>query len=189
MFEATPKGTFGLIVLLMLSGYAGCAATRSSMDHSKEDMAQASRANSANTFDVAMFDATPQLAIEVEVTASDIQPRNVTIVRAPAKANSAMADLQVRTLAGDKVMAEYTVSDPRLVEIERQGQKILPAARTFLYVPLSAALTELVVVPATGREKFVSKGGVLDLRALLQKACREQSGMKECREIIREGIH
>lgn len=145
---------------------------------------KAAKVNEEHTFDVRGLASTLHLAIEIEVTADDVKPIAAKIIRGPLKSSAGLADLRIQALEGDKVVREYVIPDPRIAEVERGGVMMLPRARTFIYTPLSAALTRVRVVPVAGREKIVSKGGVMDARALAQQACRQQPDLKECKEIL-----
>jgi hypothetical protein len=168
----------GLVAALM----ASCGSVPPEEDAAL--LAQAAKANAEDTFDVGQVSSRLHLAVEVEVTADGIRPTGVTIVRGPEKAGSAMADLLVRARAGDEVIAEYTMPDPRLVEIESETWMTLDAERTIVFAPLVPELTELEIVPVEGREPFVSKGGVVELQPLVRKACEEQPELEECRKIL-----
>jgi hypothetical protein len=129
-----------------------------------------------------LFGATsqPQLAVEIEVTADTVRPLQGTVVVAPPPANAAIPDLNVVGRGSRGRVVEYSIIDPRLAEIERDGVKVLPAARTFVHVPLSADLERVDIVPVAGRAKVVSKGGSFDPRPLARKACRSARELPAC---------
>ena len=126
-----------------------------------------------------------QLAVEIEVTAEGVRALGATIVRAPDKSNSAQAGLRARATTGETVVADYVFPDPRLVEIEREGERTLQSATTIVFVPLSADLTELEILPVGGMETEVSRGGSIQLQGLVRRACVDRTRLDVCREVIR----
>ena len=102
----------------------------------------------------------------------------------PAPASgSGVEDLRVRAMARDKVVAEYSIPDPRLVETEDQKWQLLPSARTFVYVPLSTEITALSISPLPGRTR-ASKGGTIPVLDLAKRACAERTQVETCRRIM-----
>lgn len=179
MYKATSQA--GIYIVVVGLSLFGCGPATSQQDRKQAEQAEKANADSnANLTQNRVF----QLAIEVEVSADGIKPLGASIVRAPAKSGSAMADLRIAAKAGDQTRAEYTAPDPRLSEVERQGQRALPSARTFLFVPLSAELTVVQITPVEGREDRVSKGGTFDPRPLARQACQERRALKECIELL-----
>jgi hypothetical protein len=174
------------ILFFSVTFLASCASLvqQSSSDKDKEREAMVAKVNPESTFDVGQIASELQLAVEVEITAEGVKPISATIIRAPVKSSSALADLLVRPRAGDKVVVEYTIPDPRLVEVDSEGYRTLPKAQTFIYAPLSRSLSAVEIVPVAGREKFVSKGGTIDLRPLIKQACERRTEIKECQEIL-----
>ncbi len=143
----------------------------------------ATKAPPTEVFDVAMLTAVAQLAVEIEVRADGIVALGASIVFGPVKANSALADLSVSARAGDKVLHEYVMPDPRLGESENR-EVVLDSAQTYAYAPLSPDLTELVIAPVPGREG-ISPAGTIELPPLLVLACRQQPRLAECQEILK----
>lgn len=127
-----------------------------------------------------------QLAVEVEITAAGITPIGATIVQAPPKTNSAIADLRVQAVGADRW--EYTMPDPRFAEVDdpkEHGERVLPSARWYVYAPLSVTVTAISVQPLAQTERAVSRGGTIDVRALAAEACtRTKSELLACREIV-----
>ncbi len=142
--------------------------------------------NAEAEFDAGKLDVQLQLAVEVEITADGMRALNATIVRAPPKSNSAMADLHVRARAGDRVVTEYVIPDPRLMEVDREGRNTAPQATTFIFVPLDAGLTAIDLIPVKGREVEVSKGGSVNPKFWLRQACEKERELAECQEILRK---
>lgn len=183
MFE---KKLIALLAALLLPF---CATTTSTPP---EEQTPAERANAtASSIAVAVPSgkppiAIPQLAIEVEVTADGIRPVGARIVFAPPKTNSAFADLRVQPAGVDG--GGYTIADPRLADsADPEGRRpiMLESVRTFVYVPLLAALTAISVQPHDDTDPTVSRGGRFDVRALAQEACtRIPFDLPVCREIL-----
>ena len=130
----------------------------------------------------------PLLAIEVEITADGVKPLGASIVLAPRKANSAIEDLRVQ--AGGVDGWSYTMPDPRLATSSDPGQPeeiVLESVRTFVYVPLLAAVKTLSIESLAPPDRVVSRGGKFDVRALAREVCtRTRSPLPVCREILGE---
>lgn len=158
----------------------------------REQPVEVDRLNAENKFDVSQMTQQLQLAVEVSVTSEGISTVGVSIIRAPPKSNSALADLRVNVRAGNNVVADYTMADPRIVEEgsredeEGGDQKILPEARTFVFAPLLENLTDIQIIPVDSRREFVSRGGTIDAPPLIQRACQERSDIQECRKLFRQ---
>lgn len=173
------------------SGSNNAIPDRQEQTTKQKQRAKLDRLNAENKFDVSQMTQQLQLAVEVSVMAEGISVVGVSIIRAPIKSNSALADLRVSVLAGSNVVADYTIADPRIVEEgPREGeeageQKTLPEARTFVFALLSENLTEIQINPVDSRKQFVSKGGTIDARPLIQQACQERSDVEECRKLLR----
>lgn len=146
--------------------------------------------------------AGPMLAIEIEVTNTGIRPipETATIVYGPQQENSELSDLMVVATTESPVKIQYTIRDPRLVEIEGEEVRELPAGRTFIHLPLRADYEELFLLPIRkkmvqgfktkpGEEDVVatktSVGGKFDLRPVLERACGEALQLEPCREIMK----
>jgi len=178
MFRKSFCRTAGLLLPLILALGCGAATRQPAVIRPV-----ATKAPPTEVFDVAMLTAVAQLAVEIDVTAGGIVPLGASVVFGPVKANSALADLSVTALAGDKVLHEYVMPDPRLGESENR-EVVLDSAQTYAYAPLSPDLTELVIVPVPGREG-ISPSGTIELQPLLISACREQPRLAECQEILK----
>ena len=173
-------------LLLMILALGGCdLATPQPVLKPDATLEALVKSEPTEVFDVSMLATTAQLAVEVQVTAGGVTPLGATIVLGPPKANSALTDLSVRALAGDRVLAEYVMADPRLAEVDDTGTVVLEAAQTFVYAPLSPDLTVLEITAVEGRVG-VSTGGTTDLKPLIWQACNEQPDIKACQEILRK---
>ena len=171
-----------MTAILAMLLVAACATSAPS-----EEEREAARANAqADRSAVASTATTALLAVEVEITAGGVTPIGATIVQAPPKTNSAIADLRVEPVGAER--AAYTMPDPRLAEVDdpnEQGERILPSARWFVYAPLSASVSAISVQPIAATERKVSRGGTIDVRALAVDACRRnESQLPACREIL-----
>jgi hypothetical protein len=129
------------------------------------------------------------LAVEVAVRADGVEAVGARVIRAPAPSHSAEADLRVTARAGSQTVADYTIPDPRLAEVDRRegeggGLRILPEGRIIVFAPLSENLSEIVIAPVEGRDERVSKGGTLDARTLAVRACEGQDTIEECRRVL-----
>lgn len=139
-------------------------------------------ADAQNTFDVAQFSLLPQLVVEIELSAEGIQPIDSTIIYLPYQSdNELQKSLTARFMAGDNVVNEYAILDPRRVEFEDQVYDTLELATTFVYTPLSGDLSELVVeaIPGEGQGELPIPE-IIDLSLLVQQACEEQPDLEEC---------
>ncbi|MEO8380715.1 MAG: hypothetical protein ABI779_13710 [Acidobacteriota bacterium] len=169
-----------LIAILAVLLLPYCATSSPSEDEQK-----AARANADASKDMTAA-STAQLAVEVEITASSVTPVGATIVQAPPKTNSAIADLRVQAVGADRW--EYTMADPRLAEIDDANEQravVLPTARWYVYAPLSVSVTAISVQPVSEAKREVSRGGTIDVRGLAAEACRKtQSELPTCREIV-----
>ena len=92
-----------------------------------------------------------QLAIPVEVSASGVRILGEgRVIRAPRPQPGSGPQLVV-TLEGvsadGQFQRQYELPDPRLQEIEGQGQRVAPRARTFVYVELSDRASRVDVKP------------------------------------------
>ena len=180
------------LVLLLVAFLASCAPSsqQAPLEGYEKLEAMAATAEAEDAFDIGQLAPVLHLAVEIEVTAEGVRPIGVSIVRGPDKSSSALADLLVTARAGDEVFAEYTIPDPRLAEVDSEGQRTLTRAPTFVFVPLSAVLAEpelkLEIVPVPGREEFVSEGGTLDLVPLVTRACKARPELEECQKIFQE---
>jgi len=122
------------------------------------------------------------LAVELEVTADGATVIGSSIVRAIRPSNAAQQDLLVRFLGSDgKSAFEYTITDPRLVEVERQGSSTLAKASTFVHVPLSVRPARLEMRPLPARQQVASKGASIDLLPIIKQACAAAKEAPECR--------
>lgn len=126
----------------------------------------------------------PLLAVEVEVTADGVKPLRANLILAPRIANSAVEDLRVEA-TGIQDWA-YTFTDPRFVESDdphAREANVLESARTYVYVPLSPALTTLSISPL--RDRDTSRGGKFDVRELAKQLCsRMRKEFPICEEIL-----
>jgi hypothetical protein len=177
---------------LMLKIVAGCVVaalpaceTARTSTLSPQQAEKAAKSNEKDTYQSTKDELKLQLALEIEFTQGGISVVGSKIIRAPVKANSAMSDLVVQAKSGERVVGEYSVADPRLVEVEKEGGKVLPQARAFVYLPLTADLTELSIRPAQGREGAVSQGGVIALKPHMKEACEKRREIDVCQEILR----
>ena len=179
------KNLTAIMAMLLL---ASCATNGPSEEErvAAQANAKASR-NAVASAPNATTTSIAQLAVEVEITAEGIKPIGATIVQAPPKTNSAIADLRVQAVGAERW--EYTMADPRLAEVDdpkEQGGRVLPSARWYVYAPLSVAVTAVSVQPvAQQTERAVSRGGTIDVRELAAEACtRTKSELPACREIV-----
>lgn len=166
---------FGVLLLW------GCA--NSGSDELSLPNQRAERVNSQSTATAAVSGQQLQLAVEVEVTASGVTPIGAVIIRAPQRTSSGLPDLRV-TIDGSQPTA-YSLADPRLAQVDAEGERVLPSARTFIHAPLSANLGSVRIEPMDPGRKDVSRGGVIDLRPLLVRACEEARELQECQAILR----
>lgn len=130
----------------------------------------------------------PMLAIEVEVTADGVRPLGAKIVLAPPKANSDSGELRVQPTGIEGW--SYTMHDPRIVsadEPDERRSEVLESARTFVFVPLLAAIHGLDILPVPGEKPDASRGGKFDVREFAREACRRtRSELPVCRQILEE---
>lgn len=184
--------TQAIVILVLAWALVACGATPEPVAPAPDaDLrARAAEANAAERFDVAEAAAVLHLVIEARVTAKGVETSGVTIVRGPAKANSALPDLMVRSLAGEEVLAAYTTPDPRLAEIEGERHLVLDVAQTYVYAPLSADLTAVEIKRADGAPPDVTRGAILNTQPLLWLACRERPELEECQKVLEktEGV-
>jgi hypothetical protein len=181
--KAGAAAALGLLTCALF--VAACGPSR----RAQENRGQAGRpqppeAGAPGKFNVAQMTGRVLLAVEVSVSAEGVRALGASVIRAPAKANSATPDLRVTARAGESVVADYTIADPRRVEIEGKEWKMLPEGRAFIYAPLSEGLTEFRIEPLPGRERDASKGGTLDARELARRACEGRTELEECRRVL-----
>jgi hypothetical protein len=176
------------LVLLLITVSAACAPLAQQRGQGTDDEVEKmlATANAEDAFDVTQLERDLHMAVEVEITAEGVTPVGVSIVRGPARPNSAQADLSVRAFTSDAVVSQYTIADPRLVEVEGEGWRQLPSARIFVHVPLDTDLRQLLIVPVAGREADTSPGGAVDLQPLMKEACKEQPDLDPCKDILQE---
>ena len=128
----------------------------------------------------------PLLAIEVEITPETVRPVGVRIVQSLPIANSAQDDLLVK-IEGAREF-EYTIADPLVGTVhDETGTRTitLESARTHVYAPLLPGIATLTIEPVPGTEAPPTRGGVIDLRALAQEACRRTPlQLPVCQEIL-----
>jgi hypothetical protein len=167
---------------ILLAALTACATGRGSAGDE-----QVARLNEASAYRADRAAGAAQLAVEVEVTEGAVTPVGAAIVRAPPPTSRGIADLRVSVLAGDRTALEYFTADPRLAEVEKEGARVLPSARTIVFAPLDPAPTELVVAPAPGKEG-VSRGGRIALAPLLAEACRKAPETPACRPYLGPGV-
>lgn len=128
----------------------------------------------------------PLLAIEIEVTPESIKPVGVRIVQASPLANSAHDELRVRIEGAQEF--EYTIADPLAAVIHEDGGTrtiTLESARTHVFAPLLPSLRTLTIEPVAGPEPPRTRGGTIDLRALVEDACRNtRLQLPICQQIL-----
>jgi hypothetical protein len=168
-------------LLLMCFVAAGCAT---SGGVESEATRKAAESNAESHWKPAADDDL-QLAVEVEIRADGLTPMGATVVRAPRKTNSAIADLSVRATGASGPTGEYAMADPRLAEVDRSGEQILQSARSFVFAPLTPDLTTIEVRPLTGAKRAVSRGGTIDARPLLWAACEKEREIPTCIQVLR----
>jgi len=130
-------------------------------------------------------DSVLQIAIPVEISASGVRVMGEgQLIRAPRPQPGAGPQLVV-TLQGEsgegKFQRQYELPDPRLSEIEGQGQRVLPRAQTFVYVELADRASQIDIkpksetVPATNTNmEFVDKArSTIQLAQIAGKLCRD----------------
>lgn len=161
---------------------------------------QLRKANEESAFQVGGV-VEPLLAFEIEVTKTGIRPllETATIVYGPQQENSEESDLTVVATTESPVKIQYTIEDPRFVEIEGEEMRELPAGRVFIHLPLRADYKVVSVVPVEerrvqgfktkpGEREFVamhtSAGGQFDLRPVLEHACGKAAQLEPCREVM-----
>lgn len=125
------------------------APVQSVASQTPEQQANATASSAALTGDGTVL----QLAIPVEISSSGVRVVGEgEVIRAPRPQPGAGPQLVV-TLEGDsgaeRFLRKYEVPDPRLSEIEGQGQRIFPAAQTFVYVELADPATRLDIRPSS----------------------------------------
>jgi hypothetical protein len=171
-----------IIISALSLSIASCAPTPP-----EDEEAQSLQAtmNAEDSFSVQQIAPIYTLAVEVEITAQGVEVIGSRVLLAPEKSNSALVDLIVRAKAGAEVLFEYGLPDPRLAEVDGEGQITLPAATTFLHVPLLDELTEIEIRPAEGREDIASRGGTIEVLPLLQQACKRQIELEVCQEFFK----
>lgn len=115
----------------------------------------------------------PYMVVPVDVTAEGISTRNseVELTLGSPKANSARFDLQILTMSGNRVADRYFAYDPRLQKIEGGSFLVAESAVMYVFVPLSDDVDKVTILPAPGREAFVSEGGNFDPIPLFGTAC------------------
>jgi hypothetical protein len=101
-------------------------------------------------------DSVLQLAIPIEVSSNGVKVLGPgEVVRAPRPQPGSGPQLRVSlvgTLSDGKFQREYEMPDPRLKEIEGQGEKVATSARTFVYVDLNWSASTISVKPSVAQQ-------------------------------------
>jgi len=168
------------MALLLMISVTACA-TNGSED---EEVRKTAEANAKSEWKPST-EGELQLAVEVEVRADGVTPLGASVVRASGKTNSAIQDLRVVANGASRQLGQYVMPDPRFAKVDREGEQILPSARTFVFAPLSADLTTITVQPVPGGKENVSRGGNIDARPLLREACEKERELSVCQQILR----
>lgn len=119
------------------------------------------------------------LVVTIELTKSTMTTTSSQLVLGQAKTSSSIADLHIIALADDSMVAEYYAPDPRFSMVEGGGWNEAAQATLRLYVPLSANIDEVTILPVPGRETVVSAGGVIKPRPLMKAACIDAAEIDE----------
>ena len=156
------------------------------------------RANATATADALNAEASVlQLAIPVEVSAAGVRAlAEGEVIRAPRPGPGSGPQLLV-TLEGvtseGKIRSQYEFPDPRIFEVEGEGQKIAPSARTYVYVPLSDTVSQIDVKPKLEGGGEPIKGtaftdlavSTIQLSKVATVACSgEHSSTAMCRQVL-----
>ena len=122
----------------------------------------------------------PLLAIEVEITVTDVRPIGASIIFAHPPADSAFPELRVRA---DGVEGwEYTIANPLVAQVEDPDDArmvLFESARIHVFAPLSPSLRSITIEPIVPTERPVS-GGTFDVRELALRACAGRESVRAC---------
>jgi len=127
-----------------------------------------------------------QLAIPVEVSATGVRVMgDGQVIRAPSPQPGAGPQLVV-TLEGQtadgRFQRQYELPDPRLSEVEGQGQRVRAKAQMFVYVELADRASRIDVKPKSGGVVLLNRGSTgfganakssIDLTPIATKVCRD----------------
>lgn len=154
-------------------------------------------ANARSDFKVSDQVARQYLVVTLEVTKTGITPVGSSLVRGPGRlTNGAIKDLQIRAFDTTKMIAAYSIRDPRFTKREqnRVGGRPrwveLPAAKKNVFVPLSSEIENVEVIPEAARSGIVSPGGNFDPRPWGTAACvgHDPDLFPNCAAILALGI-
>ena len=134
--------------------------------------------NERSEFDARDQVAEQYVAVIVEITKTGATPINASLVRGPLQVtHSSVKDLTVNAQQSTRVVATYTIPDPRFVRRERSVTSEVGAwveldkATKVIYVPLSSLIDLVEIKPEPGRSGTVSAGGSFDPRPWATGAC------------------
>jgi hypothetical protein len=131
-------------------------------------------------FKVGEIVAHEYLVVTVKITSDNIvAEQGATLARGPEKASSLVDDLRVTAFAGSAVEAVYAMADPRIVRYQAGDRftlghqtEIRDEALSKVYIPLNAAIDNVVITPSPSPRPGVSKGGHFNPMSLAAVACR-----------------
>ena len=156
--------------------------------------------NERSEFSVAEQVANQYLVVKLEITKTSITPLEASLTRGPDKANDAIKDLQVRSLDSTRLVAQYSVADPRFQRIEPSASPRdlgssnrateAPMKELIIFVPLSSMVDKVEVVPEPDRAGTVSSGGDFDPLPWATVACtgHDPDLFPNCPAILALGI-
>ncbi len=136
-----------LLVALCASACLTALSSRVSLAQSPEQSANATASAGALTGESAVL----QLAIPIDVSVNGVRVvGDAQIIRAPRPQPGAGPQLQI-TLEGkapdSPFKRQYALADPRLSEVEGEGQQIAKHARMFVYVELNDWASRIHITP------------------------------------------
>jgi hypothetical protein len=135
-------------------------------------------------FKVGEIVAHEYLVVTVTIKADSIAVDTSTsakLARGSKKASSLVDDLRVMAFAGTppKAVYAYAMADPRIVRYQAGDRftlghqtEIRAEARSKVYIPLNAAIDNVVITPSPSPRPGVSKGGQFNPMSLAAVACR-----------------
>lgn len=175
-----------IIIFFSLLFVVSCGSEQAGNENGVVETA-APNALATNDFDVGQSNR-PILAVEVEISAEGIRALRASVIYREAQTDTALEkDLVVTFKAGEEIIVEYSIPDPRRVEIEGQQNEILATGQTFVYAPLDAELTTLEIKPLTGgSQPELPPVNQIDLVPILQQICEEQPDLEACQEIVND---
>jgi len=147
--------------------------------------------NAQSDFRVADMIAFRYLAVTIDITKTNINPTDATLVRGPQRSNSSAHDLWVSSSGTGLRSTRYRIADPRLQKLDSGAWEERASAEEVIIIPLSAMIDQVNVAPTSAqRGTVVSAGGTFDPRPWATLACTgaDPETYPECSAVLGLGI-